>query len=104
VTIEDLVPVLHSLVPAFFANDQRPETKDAPADDRRPDTEGPSLYEQIVRAGGGVWPTEPANERALPSDVWNELKSVETEVKYAGYLEQQRKAIVRLKKAEQRGI
>jgi tRNA uridine 5-carboxymethylaminomethyl modification enzyme len=34
----------------------------------------------------------------------NELKSVETEIKYAGYLDQQRKAIEKLKKAEQRAI
>ena len=33
-----------------------------------------------------------------------ELKSVETEIKYAGYLEQQQRAIERLKKAEQRTI
>jgi len=40
----------------------------------------------------------------LPSDVRNELKSVETEIKYAGYLDQQQRAIDRLKKAEQRRI
>jgi tRNA uridine 5-carboxymethylaminomethyl modification enzyme len=34
----------------------------------------------------------------------NEMKSVETEIKYAGYLDQQRKSIERLKKAEQRTI
>jgi tRNA uridine 5-carboxymethylaminomethyl modification enzyme len=34
----------------------------------------------------------------------NELKSVETEIKYAGYLDQQRKAIDKLKKAEGRAI
>ena len=34
----------------------------------------------------------------------NEMKTVETEVKYAGYLDQQRKSIERLKKAEQRVI
>jgi tRNA uridine 5-carboxymethylaminomethyl modification enzyme len=34
----------------------------------------------------------------------NELKSAETEIKYAGYLDQQRKAIDKLKKAEQRSI
>jgi tRNA uridine 5-carboxymethylaminomethyl modification enzyme len=33
-----------------------------------------------------------------------ELKSVETEIKYAGYLEQQQRSIERLKKAEQRAI
>jgi tRNA uridine 5-carboxymethylaminomethyl modification enzyme len=34
----------------------------------------------------------------------NELKSIETEIKYAGYLDQQQRAIDRLKKAEQRRI
>ncbi len=34
----------------------------------------------------------------------NQLKSVETEIKYAGYLQQQSRAIERLKKAEQRHI
>jgi tRNA uridine 5-carboxymethylaminomethyl modification enzyme len=40
----------------------------------------------------------------LASDIRNELKSIETEIKYAGYLEQQERAIERLKKAEQRRI
>jgi tRNA uridine 5-carboxymethylaminomethyl modification enzyme len=34
----------------------------------------------------------------------NELKSVETEIKYAGYLQQQQRSIERLKKAEERVI
>ncbi len=38
------------------------------------------------------------------SAVRNELKSVETEIKYEGYLQQQQRAIDRLKKAEQRNI
>jgi tRNA uridine 5-carboxymethylaminomethyl modification enzyme len=40
----------------------------------------------------------------LPSEIKYELKAVETEVKYAGYLHQQERAIERLKKAEQRSI
>jgi tRNA uridine 5-carboxymethylaminomethyl modification enzyme len=40
----------------------------------------------------------------LCSEVRNELKSVETEIKYAGYLQQQQRAIDRLKKSEQRTI
>ncbi len=47
----------------------------------------------------------PRNSAAsLSSEIRNELKSVETEVKYAGYLNQQQKAIERLKRAEQRNI
>jgi len=40
----------------------------------------------------------------LRSSTRNELKSVETEIKYAGYLDQQKKSIEKLKKAEQRTI
>jgi tRNA uridine 5-carboxymethylaminomethyl modification enzyme len=38
------------------------------------------------------------------SELRNELKSLETEIKYEGYLQQQQRAIERLKKAEQRSI
>jgi tRNA uridine 5-carboxymethylaminomethyl modification enzyme len=41
---------------------------------------------------------------AISSAVRNDLKAVETEIKYAGYLGQQERAIERLKKAEQRLI
>ena len=41
---------------------------------------------------------------AISSATRNELKSVETEIKYAGYLLQQQRAIERLKKAEQHTI
>jgi tRNA uridine 5-carboxymethylaminomethyl modification enzyme len=40
----------------------------------------------------------------LPSAVRTELKSVETEIKYEGYLLQQQRSIERLKRAEQRNI
>jgi tRNA uridine 5-carboxymethylaminomethyl modification enzyme len=40
----------------------------------------------------------------LSSAARNEMKTVETEIKYAGYLDQQRKSIERLKKSEQRTI
>ena len=40
----------------------------------------------------------------LPSEVRNELKSVETEIKYEGYLLQQQRAMERLKKSEQHAI
>ena len=40
----------------------------------------------------------------ISSAIRNELKSVETEIKYAGYLLQQQRAIERLKKAEQHTI
>jgi glucose-inhibited division protein A len=40
----------------------------------------------------------------LPVWVRNEMKTVETEIKYAGYLDQQRKSMEKLKKAEQKAI
>jgi tRNA uridine 5-carboxymethylaminomethyl modification enzyme len=44
------------------------------------------------------------DEWKLPAWVRNEMKTVETEIKYAGYLEQQRKSMDRLKRAEERVI
>ncbi len=44
------------------------------------------------------------SRHGLSAEVRNELKSVETEVKFAGYLLQQQRAIERLKKAELRNI
>jgi tRNA uridine 5-carboxymethylaminomethyl modification enzyme len=41
---------------------------------------------------------------SLSSEVRNELKSVETEIKYEGYLLQQQRAMERLKKSEQHSI
>jgi tRNA uridine 5-carboxymethylaminomethyl modification enzyme len=40
----------------------------------------------------------------LPAWVRNEMKTVETEIKYAGYLDQQRRSIEKLRKAEKRLI
>jgi tRNA uridine 5-carboxymethylaminomethyl modification enzyme len=40
----------------------------------------------------------------ISSEVRNELKSVETEIKYEGYLLQQQRAMERMKKSEQRSI
>src|SRR5207248_2815758 len=45
-----------------------------------------------------------ASSGVISSAVRNELKSIETTIKYAGYLQQQARAIERLKKAEQRSI
>jgi tRNA uridine 5-carboxymethylaminomethyl modification enzyme len=100
ITIEHLVPVLRELAPEFFAaKDQGPflacpeqseGTKDAfSAPDLRRATPDDSSA---------------AYNRLLPSSLHNELKSVETEIKYEGYLQQQQRAIERLKKAEQRNI
>jgi tRNA uridine 5-carboxymethylaminomethyl modification enzyme len=50
-----------------------------------------------------LW-VEAMRKVALPAWVRNEMKTVETEIKYAGYLEQQKRSMERLKKAEERVI
>jgi tRNA uridine 5-carboxymethylaminomethyl modification enzyme len=74
ITIEYLVPALRDLAPNVFS--------ESAADDER----------------------RTADDGLLSSSVRKELKSVETEIKYEGYLLQQQRAIERLKKAEQRSI
>jgi len=60
------------------------------------------LMPRFFERDSSVTPASP--EVDLSSEIRNELKSVETEIKYAGYLDQQQRAIERLKKAEQRCI
>ncbi len=53
-----------------------------------------------------TWVVPPANSPSsastphLPSWVRNEMKTVETEIKYSGYLDQQRRSIEKMRKAE----
>jgi tRNA uridine 5-carboxymethylaminomethyl modification enzyme len=77
IVIEQLAPVLRNLTPGFFKRDSSANS-------------APSAVN--------------VSEVQLSSEIRNELKSVETEIKYAGYLDQQQRAIDRLKKAEQRRI
>jgi tRNA uridine 5-carboxymethylaminomethyl modification enzyme len=78
ITIEQLAPILRDLTPKFF--------------ERSSSANSASTAVNVVA---------PAD---LSSEIRNELKSLETEIKYAGYLDQQQRAIDRLKKAEQRRI
>ena len=86
VGIEHLAPFLARLIPAFFE-----------------------------RVDSGQWIVESKNSKdgdsalstihcPLATVVRNELKAVETEIKYSGYLDQQSKAIERLKRSEERLI
>ncbi|HJW99533.1 MAG TPA: tRNA uridine-5-carboxymethylaminomethyl(34) synthesis enzyme MnmG [Terriglobales bacterium] len=61
----------------------------------------PVLRELLPSFFAAVDSNDPAQ---LSSQARNELKSVETEIKYAGYLQQQQRSIERLKKAEERSI
>jgi tRNA uridine 5-carboxymethylaminomethyl modification enzyme len=82
VTIEDFVPVLREIMPQFFEVGGHGFSR-ADAGNNNEGASAPGVLSSAVR---------------------NELKSVETEIKYAGYLQQQERAIERLKKAEQRSI
>jgi tRNA uridine 5-carboxymethylaminomethyl modification enzyme len=74
------------------------------------------LREQLARAGevfaewvaaidaAGAASGDAAGAARLPAWVRNEMKSVETEIKYAGYLEKQRRSIERMKRSEERAI
>jgi tRNA uridine 5-carboxymethylaminomethyl modification enzyme len=60
---------------------------------------------ELAPALGELMPAFFESSAQRPSAlIRGELKSVETEIKYAGYLEQQQRSIERLKKAEQRAI
>ncbi len=87
VRIEELAPVLARLMPGFFG---RVDSGQWIVDSKTPNEADSSVLSTI--------------HYPLATAVRNELKSVETEIKYAGYLDQQTKAIERLKKAEQRVI
>jgi len=82
ITIEQMAPALKDLVPRFFERNSLASTASSAVDLSAVDS-------------------APVH---LSSEIRNELKSVETEIKYAGYLDQQQRAIERLKKAEQRRI
>ncbi|HTV81601.1 MAG TPA: tRNA uridine-5-carboxymethylaminomethyl(34) synthesis enzyme MnmG [Acidobacteriaceae bacterium] len=76
---------------------------------RRPEvtmeTLWPALREQLRDPIFAPWLAESTTAHEhLPAHLRNELRTVETEIKYAGYLDQQKKAIDKLKKAEERGI
>jgi tRNA U34 5-carboxymethylaminomethyl modifying enzyme MnmG/GidA len=73
-------------------------------DDNVPDSareRQPTLRDDAAKRG----PPEPVVARAvLPAWVRNEMKTVETEIKYAGYLEQQKRSMEKLKRDEGRVI
>ena len=60
--------------------------------------EVPSLADLSLALGGNLKQTKTTN--ALPAVLRNEARAVETEIKFAGYLDQQKKSIEKLKAAE----
>jgi len=105
VQIEELAPVLMKLMPAFF---ERVDSGQWIVDSRTRSIVG-SLKAVIPSGASATSAVEGSAVLStinypLSTAVRNELKSVETEIKYSGYLDQQTKAIERLKKSEQRLI
>lgn len=95
IVIEDFAAVLREGYPEFFVEIDTQTLQNPPR--RHVGTE--ESRHESVHAEHGV------NEQGrLSSAARNEMKTVETEIKYAGYLDQQRKSIERLKKAELRVI
>ena len=89
IQIEHLAPLLARLMPAFFTRD------DATSYQLQVTSDSPELATSHQPL---------ATDFRLPAEIRNELKAVETEIKYAGYLDQQTKSIERLKRSEQRTI
>ena len=71
---------------------------------KRPEISIEQLVPILRDLAGSFFAERSSPAESLPAAVRNELKSVETEIKYEGYLLQQQRAIDRLKKAEQRSI
>jgi tRNA uridine 5-carboxymethylaminomethyl modification enzyme len=68
----------------------------------------PILKDRIANTDASLQPWTMAigtsESQKLPAWVRNEMKTVETEIKYSGYLDQQRRSIEKMRKAEQRNI
>ena len=77
---------------------------------KRPEVEiseiAPILLPRLAGEGAifAEWVAAMQGTDRLPAWVRNEMKSVETEIKYAGYLDKQRRSIEKMKKAEDRRI
>ena len=116
VRIEALVPLLARLMPDFFRRGGETEVSsfESPVSRNSSVVVPQSLRpEDSSNSSNGADTAEPVLETRnlkletdfrLPAEIRNELKSVETEIKYSGYLDQQSKAIERLKRSEQRLI
>jgi len=74
----------------------------APVLRKRLASEG-AVLEQWVAAMDSAADSAAAGSR-LPAWVRNEMKTVETEIKYSGYLDQQRRSMEKMRKAEKRAI
>ena len=90
---------------AFLAREKPPLSSPIYASLDRPHGGRVSLSQLLKRPQVGLEQLRPALPPGLGSGLRPaDWKAIETEIKYAGYLDQQRRQIERLKKAEARGI
>lgn len=90
---------------AFLAREKPPLSSPIYASLDRPNGGRVSLSQLLKRPQVGLEQLRPALPPGLGSGLRAaDWKAIETEIKYAGYLDQQRRQIERLKKAEARGI
>ena len=103
IVIEDLAAVVRERYPEFFVEIDALEQTEL-----LPWRHSPQRANSGLVGDPGHGDTEKSAKHGGPcrlsAAARNEMKTVETEIKYAGYLDQQRKSIERLKKAEQRVI
>jgi tRNA uridine 5-carboxymethylaminomethyl modification enzyme len=104
VQIEMLAPVLAKLMPSFFEREGTPSSTSEPPIPRIGLKSSLGMTNSRGTVDGLVQCELSTIHYPLSTVVRNELKAVETEIKYSGYLDQQTKAIERLKKSEQRAI
>jgi tRNA uridine 5-carboxymethylaminomethyl modification enzyme len=67
----------------------------------------PLLFEEMQSRDAATfapWLNGSSPDAKIPAFVRNEMKTVETEIKYAGYLNQQRKTMEKLRNSEQKSI
>jgi tRNA uridine 5-carboxymethylaminomethyl modification enzyme len=103
VQIEHLAPLLAHLMPTFFMREEVRSTSVILSEANG--VEGPLSSQEGPGSPELSTTHYPlSTDFRLPAEIRNELKSVETEIKYAGYLDQQTKSIERLKRSEQRTI
>jgi tRNA uridine 5-carboxymethylaminomethyl modification enzyme len=105
IVIEDFTLVIAEQCPDFFPAVAASVAAARSSEDEAEESHasGPALTTVATSAANNT--NEPgASLGKLSSAARNEMKTVETEIKYAGYLDQQRKSMDRLKKAEQREI
>lgn len=98
-----LRPIEAAMIPAASAYDFSPSAHLRASEMAASEQDLSNAMPAFV-GGSGSLGEQSRLRHGISAEMRNELKSIETEIKYSGYLQQQQRAIDRLKKAEQRRI